>query len=301
MHRIKKFLNDPAYGIIKRVRPIIGDKYIPDRPYLQWLFHYVFGYRLDLKHPTTFNEKLNWLKLYDRNPLYTQLVDKYEVKQWVANKIGSEYVIPTLGVYESVSDIAFDDLPNQFVLKCTHDSGSTIVCKDKESFNFSEARQKLAHSLELNHFLELREWPYKNCRRRIIAEQYVDDENSDALQDYKWWCFGGVPKYMYFSVKTDSIYENFYDMDFNPVYFNHGFLRHSPEFQKPAAFEEMKRLSEELSSNIPFVRCDFYFVKGRVFFGELTFYDWGGMQPFNAQEDDVFLGELIKLPHKNRQ
>ena len=174
----KHFFQDPAYKIVKFALHFVPAAAIPDKLFLKYQFHYVFGYRLDLKHPKTFNEKLQWLKLYDRNPLYTTLVDKYAVKQWVADKIGEQYVIPTLAVYDSVDEICWDDLPKQFVMKCTHDSGSTCICKDKASFDIETAKKTLKTSLATDFYIKNREWPYKKVPHRIIAEKYTLDLQS---------------------------------------------------------------------------------------------------------------------------
>ena len=269
---------------------------IPDRLYIKLTAKGKLGYSINLDNPQTFNEKLNWLKLYGRNPLYTKIADKYEAKKIVAERIGKQYVVKNLGCWNSFDEIDFDALPNQFVLKCTHDSSGAIICRDKKSFDKLSAKKKINFSLKMNYFYACREWPYKNIPHRIIADELLDDHSGKELNDYKFWCFNGVPKYMYCTVKSNDVYENFYDMDFNLANIDHGFRRRIPEFTKPEAFELMKELAGKLSAGIPFVRIDFFYVDGKVYFGEYTFYDWAGLQPFKTYQQDLELGKLIELP-----
>ena len=266
-----------------------------DAEYLKAYARNSLGYELNLENPRTFNEKLNWLKLNYRKTEFSDMVDKYSVKEYASKLIGNDYIIPTLGVYDSFDEIDFEKLPKQFVLKCTHDSSSVIVCKNKLNFDFDSARKKLSSSLKVNYYWVAREWPYKNVKPRVIADMYLDDHTGNELRDYKFWCFDGKPLYMYCSVKNNNCYENFYDMEFNPIYIDHSFPRHNPEFQKPEAFEKMKELAEKLSLGIPVVRIDFFEVEDRVYFAEYTFYDWAGLRSFGSDWDRK-LGELIKLP-----
>ena len=271
---------------------------IPDKRYVKFLFKYKLGYSINLTNPRTFNEKLNWLKLYNRNPLYTKMVDKFEVKKIVADRIGEQYVVKNIGKWESFNEIDFEKLPNRFVLKCTHDSSGAIVCRDKSNFDFAAAKRKVCNSMKLNYFYAYREWPYKNVKPAIIVDEFLDDHSEKELKDYKFWCFNGEPKYMYCTVKAREIYENFYDMDFNLVDINHGFDRRTPEFEKPDAFEEMKGLAAKLSEGIPFLRVDFFYVDGKVYFGEFTFFDWGGIRPFSTYEQDLELGKLLFIHNR---
>lgn len=186
-------------------------------------------------------------------------------------------------------------LPNTFVLKTTNDSSGTILCKDKSKLDMDYCKERLNRSLNLNYYYSFREWPYKNVKPRILADQLLDDNTGDVLRDYKFWCFDGKPTYMYLTVKNEDIYENFYDMDFNAVDINHRFKRAVPEFEKPECFGEMKELAARLSKGIPFVRVDFFQVNGKVYFGEFTFYDWGGMRRFKTKEQDLELGKLLNI------
>lgn len=272
----------------------------PDEKVLKQKFKLTFGRELDLNNPSTFNEKLNWLKLYYRKPIFTQMADKYAVKQLVADKIGKEYVVPLYGVWDSPEQIDFNALPNQFVLKCTHNSGGgRCICKDKNKLNLSEVKRGLSKGLGQNYYLSLREWPYKNIKPKIIAEKFLDDHTGrNELTDYKFLCFNGEPKVVYLTNKASLIYENFYDMDFNPLDIDRGFIRLSPEFKKPAKFELMKELARILASGVPFVRIDFFNIDNHIYFGEFTFYDWGGFKKYKDPKWDKKLGDLLILPKK---
>lgn len=270
--------------------------WIPDELYLKILFRIKMGYKLDLKNPKTFNEKLQWLKLHDRNPLYTTLVDKYEVRQYIEDTIGKEYLIPLLGVWDRFEDIDFEQLPEQFVLKCTHDSGGIVICKDKSKLNLKKAKKKINTSLKKNFYWAFREWPYKNVKPRIIAEKYMVDESGTELKDYKIFCFDGKPKALF--VATDrSIHEtkfDFFDIDFNHL----PFMQHYPnnterEITKPKGLEKMLVLAEKLTQDFKHCRADFYDINGQVYFGELTFSHFSGFEHFKPKEWDYKFGDWI--------
>ena len=269
-------------------------KKIPDERYLSLFYLINFGKKPNLETPQSFNEKMNWLKLRDRRDVYTTMADKYAAKTYVAERIGPEYVVKNYGVYDRWEDIDFDSLPNKFVIKGTHDSGGAFICKDKNTFDFKEAEQRIKHNLRINYFFPLREWPYKNIKPRIIVDQLLDDHSGSELRDYKFWCFNGKPTFMYVTNKGKVIKENFYDMDFKPISIDHGFERTIPEYEKPTNFDKMKELATQLSAGIPFVRVDFFNVDGRIYFGEFTFYDWGGMRPFRNDWDEK-IGQFIEL------
>lgn len=305
MNKIKKLIEYIRHNpqalvlrILVRVAPII-----PDRLYLKWLFRLKMGKKLDLDNPRTFSEKLQWLKLYNRKPEYTQMVDKYEAKRYVAGIIGEEYIIPTLGVWDRVEDINFDQLPNQFVLKCTHDSGGIVICSDKSKLDINAAKKKLKRSLTRDFYAQNREWPYKNVKHRIIGEEYMVDESGYELKDYKWFCYNGEPKALF--IATDRGLEgeetkfDFFDADFNHLPFTNGHPNSPRPVLKPQSFEKMKELAAKLSQGQPHLRVDFYDINGRIYFGELTFYHWSGMVPFEPEEWDYKFGEWIKLPHKS--
>lgn len=274
--------------------------YKSDEKYIKKIFKLRVGMELNLDNPRTFNEKIQWLKLYDRKPEYTQMVDKYAVKEYVANIIGEEYIIPTLGVWDNVEDIDFDKLPNQFVLKCTHDSGGIVICSDKTKLNLKAAKAKLMRGLKKNFYAQSREWPYKNVKPRIIAEEYIVDESGYELKDYKWFCFDGEPKALFIAtdrgVEGEETKFDFFDSEFNHLPFTNGHPNATREIRKPAGFEKMKQLAAQLSKGHPHLRVDFYDINGEIYFGELTFYHWSGMQPFKPEEWDYTLGSWIKLP-----
>lgn len=284
-----------------KIKQVVLDL-MPDRLYLKLSFRRKMGKKLDLVNPKTFNEKVQWLKLYDRKPEYTTMVDKYEVKEYVANAIGREYIIPTLGVWNSFDDIDFDSLPNQFVLKCTHDSGGLVIVKDKNHFDKDAAKQKIIRSLHNDYYKRGREWPYKNVKRRIIAEKYMEDSETKELRDYKFFAFDGEVKALFIATDRQKQDEDtkfdFYDTNFNHLDIRHGHPNSTATINKPIQFEKMKELASILSKGIPEVRVDFYEVDGKVYFGELTFSHHNGMVPFEPEEWDAVFGSWITLPSK---
>lgn len=271
---------------------------LPDRIYLKWLYKKSSGKKLDLQNPKTFNEKIQWLKLYDRKERYTTLVDKYSVKEYVASIIGSDYIVPTLGIWDQFDDIDFTALPEQFVLKCTHDSGGGIIVKSKKKLNMEEAGKKLTRCLKRNYYYIGREWPYKNVKRRIIAEKYLVNENGAELLDYKFMCFGGKVKCSFVCSERRSkngLKVTFYDLDWNIMPFERCYPRSDKAIKRPKNYRLMIELAEKLSVDIPFVRVDFYEINNRVYFGEFTFYPGGGLEQFNPVSWDRELGEWIDL------
>ena len=274
---------------------------MPDDEYLKRLFRYKMGYELNLDNPKTFNEKLQWLKLYDRKPIYTKMVDKYAVKAYVAEKIGAQYIIPTLGVWEHFDEIDFDKLPDQFVLKCTHDSGGLAICKNKATWDKKVAKTKLEKSLKRNFFYSGREWPYKNVKPRILAEQYMEDDESEELTDYKFMCFNGKVHCSFVCTErftSGGLKVTFFDREWNKMPFERHYPASVKKITKPANYNKMIELAEVLSTNIPFVRVDFYETKKQIYFGELTFYPGNGLEEFTPLEWDYRLGSWIKLPTK---
>lgn len=276
--------------------------WMDDETCIKFWYKYYFHRDLNLENPQTFNEKLQWLKLNDRNPAYTSMVDKYEAKKYVANVIGDEYIIPTLGVWDKFDDIDFDSLPEQFVLKCTHDSGGLVICSDKSKFDKAAARRKINHSMRRNYYWVGREWPYKNVKPRIIAEKYMVDESGYELKDYKLFCFDGFAKAMFIASDRQKEGEetkfDFFDMNFVHLPFTNGHPNSKNVIKRPESFEKMKALAEKLSVGIPHVRVDFYDINGQVYFGELTFAHWSGYVPFDPESWDKQFGEWIKLPEK---
>ena len=278
-----------------------------DRYAIQQQWSRCMDYPLDLNNPRTFFEKVNWLKLYDRNPLYTKLCDKLLVKDWVIEKIGTKYIIPTLAVYNSIEDIKLEDLPEKFVLKCNHDSGTVFICKDKSKFPLDIIKKSLSTALKHNYFYNAREWSYKNIKPRVFAEAFIENDYETELQelvDYKFFCFNGEPKIMYIAndgakLREDSITTtDFFDMDFNhlPMRMKDPNAETLPT--RPKYFEEMKKIAAILSQDIPFVRIDLYETSKGVLFGEYTFYHSGGFTDIYPIEWRYKLGDMIKLPAK---
>lgn len=296
---IRKSINH-SIGYSRRIAERIGfelDKLVPDRLYLEHRYRRLMGKRLNLNPPVTYNEKLNWLKLYDRNPLYTQLADKLAVRDYVSEKIGEEYLVPLLGIWDSPEDIDFAKLPDCFVLKCTHDSESAVICKDKSTLNINATRKRLKKALNVNFYWYNREWVYKNITPRIIAEEYLEDPIDKELRDFKIFCFDGVPKAMF--IATDrGIHEtkfDFYDMDFNHLDFTQHYPNSDKPVRKPQSFELMKELASKLSRGLRHVRVDFYEVNGKVYFGEITFFHHGGTTPFVPEKWDYIFGEWLRI------
>ena len=302
MNTIKKFFTYLIYHpkrialrIWNAVAPIV-----PDKLFLAVKFRLTMGYWMDFSNPKTYNEKLQWLKLFDRQPEYSQMVDKAGAKEYVAKKIGEQFVIPTIGLWDRPEDIPWDELPNQFVAKVTHDSGGIVICKDKSMLDFHAAIKKLSNGLKRDYYAVSREWPYKNVKRRIIVEQYMVDESGYELRDYKFFCFNGEPKMLFIATDRENPNEetkfDFFDMDFNLLPFTNGHEHAKNTPAKPKGFDTMVKLAHKLSAGIPHVRVDFYDINGHVYFGELTFYHWSGFVPFNPTDWDSKIGEWLKLP-----
>lgn len=263
------------------------------------------GNELNLNNPQTFNEKIQWLKLYDRHPEYTMMVDKYAAKQYVASKIGDDYIIPTLGVWTKFDEIDFDKLPNQFVLKCTHDSGGLVICKDKSTLDITAAKRKIEHCLKRKYYYIHREWPYKNVPPRIIAEKYMTDNvntsTNETLKDYKFYCFDGKVRFLMINSDRNSKMStkaDYFDRDFNWLDFTWGYEHANVRPVKPDCFDEMISISEKLSKGLPHVRVDLYECNGQIYFGELTFYDGSGFDKIEPIEWDYKIGKMLKLPSK---
>ncbi len=274
--------------------------WLPDTVAIKMMYKIKMGKKLQLDNPMTFNEKLQWIKLYDRKDEYIEMVDKYAVRELIKRKIGEDYLIPLLGVWDCAEDIDFEQLPNQFVLKCTHDSGSVIFCKDKNNFDVDAAIKSLKKHLKRSGFTHGREWPYKNVPRRIIAEKYMSDESGCELKDYKVLCFNGEPKLIELHRGRYGIHtQDFYDVNWNRTNISQvGTPNAVDKFPVPESFEQMLELSRILSKGIPHLRVDWYSIYGKLFFGELTFFDGSGFDPFDNPDDDLLLGSWIKLPEK---
>lgn len=287
-----------ALSYILRHTP--GTSAIPDKIYLQMLYPLQIGKRLHLSRPVTFNEKIQWLKLYDRKPHHTTMVDKYAVKRYVAEKAGEELLIPTLGIWDSFDDIDFSKLPDKFVLKTTHGGGGmdVAVVKDRNSMDAATLKAKFDASMKRSIYAPYREWPYKDVPHRIIAEEYIEDEFGE-LRDYKFFCMNGEPKFLFLAtnrLSNDELTFDFLDINYKriPVTGGHPLLSVVPE--PPQNYDKMVELARKLSQGETFVRVDLYNVRGKIYFGEYTFYHNSGLVPFDPEKYDEIFGKLIELP-----
>jgi len=295
--KVRRYLKSPYYALgddlIKKHPRWFSDKY-----FIRVFWHEMFGYPLDLKHPVTFNEKIQWSKLYDRDPRFPDLIDKLKVKDWVAGVIGEQYVIPTLAVYDTPDDITLDGLPDRFVLKCNHDSGGLVICKDKSTFDLEAAKKALWKNFNYDFYEEYREWPYKEIERKVFAEAYIVDSGSNDLPDYKLFTFGGVPHYMFIATGRQSGQEvmfDFFDMDGNRLKVKNVHPNNPGDVALPQTFHTMKELAGKLGAGFKQVRVDFYEADGACYFGEMTFFHGAGFMPFEPFSFDQEMGNLWTL------
>ena len=296
-----RFLQEFCESVLESRKSNIFEKYkivVDDESFLKRQFFYRCGYELNLNNPKTFNEKIQWLKLHDRKIQYVDLVDKYELKKYIEQEIGTEYVIPTIGVWDKVENIEWDKLPNRFVLKCTHDSGSVIICTDKNNFDFGKASEKLKRALKRNYFWYGREWPYKNVRPSIIAEQLMEDKENKEIIDYKFLCFNGKFECMFTCTERfcqNELKVTFFDRNWNRLPFERHYPSSRAIIKKPINYDKMIEISEKLAGNIPLVRVDLYEINKKIYVGELTLYPGGGFEEFSDYEYDLKLGTLVRL------
>lgn len=280
-------------------RPVIR-QLVPNSWYIKTRYYFYIGKKLNLKDPKTFNEKLQWLKLYYYDSELKKLVDKYEVRKIIEKKIGNEYLIPLLGgPWEKFEDIDFSDLPDSFVLKTTHDSGGVVICRDKETFEMSKAKEKINEHLKRKFFWLGREWTYKNIQPRIIAEKFMLDETGVELKDYKIFCFNGVPKVIQVDIGRFSDHRrNFYSTEWDYLGFTTNIHKNDPNIhiKKPEKLNKMLDIAMELSKDIPHVRVDLYYTADKIYFGEMTFFHGSGFEKFNPDKWDLILGEALELP-----
>lgn len=274
-------------------------RFVPDTLHLRLMYCALLGKRLNLDNPATFNEKIQWLKLHDRDPLYTILVDKYNVKRWVAELIGEQYVTPTYAVWGCIEDIDISSLPERFVLKTNHDCGGVVICRDRSTFDLDEAKEKLAKHLKRNYYWGCREWPYKDVKPLVFAEEYLEPgENIQFITDYKFYCFDGKPKYLYVSQGLEDhstaciSFLNISDWSFAP-FGRDDYASFTELPEKPDCYDEMERLARKLADDIPFVRVDLFVYEGRPRFSEMTFSPCGGFMPFDKPVWDAKIGELL--------
>ena len=301
MSKIRTFIENPQYFITS---PAAKGwlNWVPDSLYLKVLYRVIMGRKLNLKNPKEYNEKLQWLKLNDRKPEYSTMVDKYEVRGYIEDLLGDKYLIPCLGIYDSVDDIDIDALPDRFVLKCTHDSGSVEICKDKSSFDIEGARHRLSQAMKRNYYATYREWPYKYVKPRIIAEGYLEGDGGD-LKDYKVMCFNGEAKII--EVHENRFVEGkvhtqtFYDREWNIVPLTQvETVTVDRPGERPRQLDEILRLSELIAKDMYHARIDWYIEGDKIYFGEITFFDGSGFESFSTPEMERMLGDMINLPEK---
>ena len=301
MSKIRTFIENPQYFITSPASKGWLN-WVPDSLYLKVLYRVIMGRKLNLKNPKEYNEKLQWLKLNDRKPEYSTMVDKYEVRGYIEDLLGDKYLIPCLGIYDSVDDIDIDALPDRFVLKCTHDSGSVEICKDKSSFDIEGARHRLSQAMKRNYYATYREWPYKYVKPRIIAEGYLEGDGGD-LKDYKVMCFNGEAKII--EVHENRFVEGkvhtqtFYDREWNIVPLTQvETVTVDRPGERPRQLDEILRLSELIAKDMYHARIDWYIEGDKIYFGEITFFDGSGFESFSTPEMERMLGDMIKLPEK---
>ena len=306
---------NPVVFVAKAIRALLVPKYrfsalsrlgfynyMSDREYLQRLFKYRMGRELDIDTPRTFSEKLQWLKIYNRRPEYSVMVDKYAVKKFVADKIGAEYVVPLIGVYESPDEIDFDSLPDKFVIKCTHNGGEgNAICRDKAAFDFESRKKVIRRALTKNYYPASREWPYKNVPPRVIVEQYIQDGDRLNLPVYKIFCFNGEPKLIQ-AIQDDKTKQetiDYFDTEWNRLQLRQNYPNSKNPLPRPECLSEMLELAAKLSTGVPHVRVDLYQANGKVYFSEFTFFSDAGMVDFDPPEWNNKLGEWLILPEKH--
>lgn len=300
-NRYNKLLHNPL-TIFKGFSNTYFSRLIPDKAYLKFMYRVKNGERLNLKHPNSFTDKINWLKINDKKPIYTQMVDKYLARDFVSERIGADYLVPLLGVWDKASDINFNELPDQFVLKCNHNSGNGFyMCHDKRVMDKEKVIKQLNTGMKEDFYYKYREWPYKNVKRKIIAEPLMQNTNGEPLVDYKVFCFAGEPKFLQINSNRFSggeIMTDFYDVEWNYLNIQEG-GGHYPQagdvFDKPLFFEELLNVSSVLSQNVPQLRVDFNCWDNKLYFGELTFYHNAGMNPFMPEEWNDRIGDLISI------
>lgn len=305
LHKIKKIIMRPEI-IVFNICNYDNYQFAPffsDRFYIKCFYKRYMRKKLNLNNPQTFNEKLQWLKLYNRYSEYTIMADKANGKKFISDKIGHEYLVPTIGVYESVDKVPFSELPDKYVIKCTHDSGSTFICTDKNSFEIDKVKFELSKKLKRNYYWASREPQYKNIKPQIIVEEFLCDEYGHYPLDYKFFCFGGKVRFFKIDFNRFSNHRaNYYNRDFVLQDFGEKFLAPDPSIKmdRPEQFDKMVEIAEKLSKDMPFLRVDFYYINKCIYVGELTFFPAGGVGPLTEDGDEI-MGELLVLPKKKRK
>ncbi|MGN0354886.1 MAG: ATP-grasp fold amidoligase family protein [Muricoprocola sp.] len=303
MKNIIKYIKNP-YRVFASLSSKGKLLWMDEKVAVPLIYHGKVGEKLDLHNPVTFNEKLQWLKVYDHNPLYTKLVDKHEVRKYVEQWLGKEYLIPEIGIWESPEEIDFSILPSQFVIKCTHDSGSTIVCRNKDNLNKEDVIAQLNQRMRKSHYWIGREWPYKNVKPRIIAEKFMGVEQESRLTDYKFYCFNGEPKFLYISIgleNHETAQISFFDLNGKLMPFARAdFRRLEIELEMPSKFKEMIEIARKCAKQVAsdFLRVDLYQINGQIYFSEFTFTPCSGYMEFVPKEYDRIIGDMLKLNKK---
>lgn len=298
IEKIKRGLNNPYPFLLRCIRPFA--RIIPEVPYLKIIFYLSLKYKLNLKNPQSFNEKLQWLKLHDRKSEYINLVDKYEAKNILAKKYGTEFIIPTIGLYNNFNQINIDMLPSQFVIKTTHQSGGVVVCTDKKKFDIEKAKCIINRKLRKNLYYWGLEWPYKYVKPRIIIEEYIGTDSD--LKDYKLMCFNGKVRCTFVcSNRNKNLNIDFFDINWNHLPFERHYPASNTMINKPINYNKMISIAEDISKNMRFVRVDFYEVESRLYIGEITFYPGCGLEEFTPQKWDYILGSWINLNYNENK
>lgn len=300
MKKIISYIKNPRKIIIYMMNQNIF-WFLPDKLYLKMKYRLVMGKKLNIDNPRTFNEKLQWVKLYDRKDVYTKMVDKYEAKKYVKNIIGEEYVIETLGIYDKFEDIDFEKLPNEFVMKSTHGSGDVYICKDKNKIDYKTLKKKVRKWLKRDYYKVHREWPYKNVKRRIIIEKYLSEFENDDIKDYKFFMFDGKLAFsLICSNRKEKVKFTFFDKNGKFMDITQCGEQYDKNVKLPQNYSKMVNLSEKLSKGTIELRVDFYEIYGKIYFGELTFFDSAGFGPFEPEEWDKKIGDMLKLPKEKK-
>lgn len=290
---------------IKNIKKVLGKDiisffyhslfFLSDKAYLKLIYKLRMGKKLNLDNPTSFTEKLQWLKLYDHKPLYTEMADKFAVRGYIKDKVGEEFLVPLDGIYNNYNEIDFSKLPSSFVMKPTNDSGSCVICYDKSQLDLKKTKRIINYSLKHNYYKKTREWQYKNIQPRVIVEKHLGD-GGNPINDYKFFCFNGKAKFMYIEKESSSTpSQAIYDMGFNRLPFSMDDDVSQEDYTKPICFDEMRKIAEKLSESIPFLRVDMYYENGQIYVGELTFYHYGGYIPFNPPKWDDIIGGWLDI------
>ena len=297
MSTIIKYIKEPKKIILYLMNKGVF-KYLPDKKYIELKYYLEMNEKLDLENPRDYSSKLQWLKLYDRNPMYTELVDKYESKKYVKKTIGEEYIVPTIGIYDKYEEIDFETLPNEFVIKTTHGCGGGEICTDKSKIDYKMLKKEINKSLKNNYFYNHREYPYKNVKPRIIVEELLKNNDGSQLIEYNIFCFNGIPKYIVvcYGDKRKNRYNDYYDINLKKLDVKIKYKTSNEIHKFPSEIKKMIELSKKLSKGIPSLRVDFYYVNNKIYVGELTFFHWAGFLKFEPKEENIKWGKELQLP-----